>query len=62
MSDDKTCEPSEFALVRMKASETRLKFTVHESGEVTETVNESRVNPAVENLLMDKVFGIRQSG
>ena len=50
MSDDKTCEPSGVALVRMKASETRLKCTVHESGEITETVNESRVNPAVENF------------
>ena len=38
------------ALVRMKASETRLKCTVHESGEVTETMHESRVNPAVENF------------
>ena len=49
------------ALVRMKASETRLKYTVHESGEVTQNVNESRVNPAVENFLLDRVLGIRQS-
>ena len=31
------------ALERMKASDTRLKCAVHESGGVTENVNESRV-------------------
>ena len=35
----------------MKASETCLKCAVHESGEVTETVNESRVNPALRIFL-----------
>ena len=54
MSDDKTCEPSQ--LVRMNASETRLNCTVHESGEVMDTVNESRVNPAVENFLAGQSF------
>ena len=49
------------ALVRVKASDTRLKCTLHESGEVTENVNKSRVNPAVENFYLDRVFGIRQS-
>ena len=49
------------ALVRMKASDTRLKCTAYESGEVFENVNESRVNPAVENFQLDRVFGMRQS-
>ena len=34
----------------LKASDTRVKCTLYESGEVTENVNESRVDPAVEFL------------
>ena len=44
------------ALVRVKPSDTRLKFTLHESGEITENVNESRVNPAVEKFLAAQFF------
>ena len=39
-----------------KASDTRLKCTLHESGEVTENVNESRVNPAFEHLSWTEVL------
>ena len=49
------------ALVRVKASDTRLNCTLHESGEVTENVNESRVNPEVVIFELERVFGIRQS-
>ena len=44
------------ALVRVKASDTRLKCTLHESGEVTENVSKSRVNPAVENFFAGQGF------
>ena len=43
---------------------TRLKSTLHEPGEVTKKVNESRDTPAVENLNFSagkSFIGIRQS-